>query len=284
MAAVVERYCLHGQTVIVAAVSETYLRLMAQNVAEARPPWRLPIRATAMQAVAHAFVLLGLISPEAADAAITQASRTIGPRGVGGSGPAVSATTRDYRTMRDQGPHALAWTPRAVAVGASQLPLAAVDLSCDWFRTARAGVRFQIQGATVAHQPPSRSSGIDLAELSATDDAGRSYRLRWDGIRGSSRLWMGEIVAEPIPEQGRDDDVAWFELAAVSGPTRRVIFVTSPAVPVGPAAPPWPTPAESYLAWLGRQDPAPELSRGGGREVLAAVAEASSLIAHVETV
>jgi hypothetical protein len=42
---------------------------------------------------------------------------------------------------------------------------------------------------------------------------------------------------------------------------------------VGPAAPPWPTPAESYLAWLGRQETAPELGRSGGREVLAAVAQ-----------
>ena len=47
----------------------------------------------------------------------------------------------------------------------------------------------------------------------------------------------------------------------------------SPAIPAGPAAPPWPTPAESYPAWLSRQDPAPELGRSGGREVLAAVAE-----------
>jgi hypothetical protein len=115
---------------------------------------------------------------------------------------------------------------------------------------------------------------MDLAELSATDNAGRSYRLRWDGIRGSSRLWMGEVVAEPIPEHGRNDDVAWFDLATVNGPARRVTFATPPAVPVGPAAPPWPTPAESYLAWLGRQNPATELSgAGSGREVLAAVAE-----------
>jgi hypothetical protein len=42
---------------------------------------------------------------------------------------------------------------------------------------------------------------------------------------------------------------------------------------VGPADPPWPTPAECYLAWLSRQDPAPELGASGGTEVVAAVAE-----------
>jgi len=63
------------------------------------------------------------------------------------------------------------------------------------------------------------------------------------------------------------------ELATVDGPAARVVFTPPPAVQVGPAAPPWPTPAESYLAWLSRQDPAPELGRSGGREVVAAVAE-----------
>jgi len=257
----------------VAAVSETYLRLMAQDVANARPPSQLRMRATAMQAVSHAFVLLGLISHEAAEAAITPASRTLEPRGAGGSQPAIwLVPAGEYRTMRDQGPHSLAWIPRAVAVGASQLPLAVADLSCDWFRSAPSGVRFQVEGVTMAQQPPSRRPAVDLAELSATDDAGRSYRLRWDGMRGSSRLWMGEIVAEPMPEHGRHD-VAWFDLATVNGPARRVIFATPPAVPVGPAAPPWPTPAESYLAWLGRQHPASGLSRSCGREILTAVAE-----------
>jgi hypothetical protein len=57
------------------------------------------------------------------------------------------------------------------------------------------------------------------------------------------------------------------------GPAARVVFAPLPAIPVGAAAPPWPTPAESYLAWLRRQDPVPELDRSGGRQVVAAVAE-----------
>src|SRR6266496_4305121 len=120
----------------------------------------------------------------------------------------------------------------------------------------------------------SRSRRRPLAGLSAADDAGHSYRLRWDGGRGSGRLWIGEVVAEPMSAHERPDDVAWFELAAADGPAARVVFAPPPAILVGPAAPPWPTPAESYLAWLSRQDPAPELGRSGGGEVVAAVAEA----------
>ena len=247
---------------------------MAQALAEARPLWRRRVSAASIQAVAHAFAMLGLVSAEGAEAAKTQASRALGLRGAGGSEPGAGpGPACDYWNMRAQGRHALAWIPRAVAVGALRFSVAAADLRCDWFRTAQAGLRFQVQAAAVDQQPPSRHAGRALAELSAADDADRSYRLRWDGGRGSHRLWIGEAVAEPASEHVQPDDVAWFELAAVDGRAARVVFGPPPALPVGPAAPPWPTPAESYLAWLSRQDPAPELGRSGGREVVAAVAE-----------
>jgi hypothetical protein len=248
---------------------------MAQDLAEARPLWHLRVSAASIQAVAHAFAMLGLVSAEDAEAAITQADRALGLRAVGGSEPAIwPGPARGYWNMRAQGRHALAWIPRAVAVGALRFSVAAADLRCDWFRLARAGVRFQVQGAALGQHPPSLHAGMDLAELSAVDDAGHSYRLRWDGSRGSGRLWMGEVVAEPMSEHERPDDVSWFELGTVDGPAARVVFARPPAILVGPTAPPWPTPAESCLAWLSRQDPAPEFGRSGGREVVAAVAEA----------
>jgi hypothetical protein len=247
---------------------------MAQDLAEARPLWRLRVSAASVQAVAHAFALLGLVSAEDAEAAMTQASRALGLPGAGGSEPGLwPGPACGYWNMRAQGRHALAWVPRAVAAGALRFSVAAADLRCDWFRMARAGLRFQVQAAAVGQQPLSRHAGTALGELSAADDAGHAYRLRWDGGRGSDRRWVGEVVAEPMSEHERPDDVAWFELATVDGPAARVVFATPPAIPVGPAAPPWPTPAECYLAWLSRQDPAPELGRSGGTEVVAAVAE-----------
>jgi hypothetical protein len=258
----------------VGVAPEAYLRLLAQDLAEARPLRRLRVRAASIQAVAHTFAMLGLVSAEGAEAAMTAASRALGLRGADGSEPGVwPGPACGYWNMRAQGRHALAWIPRAVAVGALRFPVAAADLRCDWFRMARAGLRFQVQAAAVGQQPPSRHVAMALAELSAADDAGQSYRLRWDGGRGSDRLWMGEVVAEPTSEHERPGDVAWFELATVHGPAARVVFAPPPAIPAGPAAPLWPTPAESYLAWLSRQDPTPELGRSGGREVVAAVAE-----------
>jgi hypothetical protein len=258
----------------VAVAPESYLRLMAQGRAEARPLGRVRVSAASVQAVAHAFALLGLVGAEDAEAAMTGASRALGLYGAGGSEPGAGpGPACGYWNMRAQRPRALAWVPRAVAAGGLRLSVAAGDLRCDWFRIAGAGLRFQVQAAAVGQQSPSWHAGPALAGLSAADDAGRSYRLRWGGGRGSGRLWMGEVVAEPIPGHERPGDVAWFELAAVGGHAGRVVFAPPPPITVGMAAPPWPTPAESYLAWLDRQDPAPELGRSGGREVVAAVAE-----------
>jgi hypothetical protein len=218
--------------------------------------------------------MLGLVSAEGAEAAMTAAGRALGLRGVGGSEPGVwPGLACGYWNMRAQGRHALAWIPRAVAVGELRFSVAAAGLRCDWFRMARAGLRFQVQAAAVGQQPPSRHAGMALAGLSAADDAGHSYRLRWDGGRGSGRLWMGEVVAEPRFEHERPDDVAWLELATAGGPAARVVFAPPPAILVGPAAAPWLTPAESCLAWLSRQDPVPELGSSGGGEVVAEVAE-----------
>jgi hypothetical protein len=218
----------------VGVAPETYLRLMAQDLAEARPPWRVRVSVTSVQAVAHAFALLGLVSAEGARAVMTQASRALGLRGAGGSEPEVwPGPACGYWDMRAQGRHDLAWIPHAVTIGAAGFSVAAADLGCDWFRVARAGLRFHVQAAAGDQQPASRHADMALAGLSAVDDGGHSYRLRWDGGRGSGRLWTGELVAEPMSEHERPDDVAWFELAAADGPAARVVFAPPPAIPAG---------------------------------------------------
>ena len=88
-----ERWWLPGQTVVVGVAPETYLRRMAQDLAEAEPPWRLRAGVTSIQAVAHAFAMLGLVSAEGAAAAMAQAEpgawtargRRFGARGLAGT-------------------------------------------------------------------------------------------------------------------------------------------------------------------------------------------------------
>jgi hypothetical protein len=254
---------------------DTYLRLMAHDLAVSQPLWSLRLRVARAQAVAQAFTMLGLLSAADAGAALSDARRASALHGVGGlESWDWRGTAEDYWTMRARGQQELAWIPRSVAAGTLRLSVTAADMRCDWFRAARAGVRFQVQGAAMGPQLAARHADVALAELSAADDAGRSYRLRWDDDnRQRGRLWFGEVVAEPVPEHEEQGDVAWLELSDADGPAGRVAFAPQAASQVGTAAPAWPTPAECYLGWLSRQDPAPELGLRGGREVVAGVAE-----------
>ncbi len=253
---------------------ETYLRLMAHDLAAAQPRGRLRVIQTSVDAVARAFILLGLLTAEGAADALTDARRGQALNGVGGLESVVWPGPRsDYWPARAHGQHALSWTPRSVAVGAARFSVAGADMRCSWFRVAQAGLRFQVEATAGGEPVQARHAEAALGGLWATDDAGRSYQLRWDGDRRSARLRLGDVVAEPMSEHGQPDDVAWFELAAADGPAARVVFAPSAAIGVGTAAPAWPTAAECYLALLSRQDPAAELGRSGGRDVVAAVAE-----------
>jgi hypothetical protein len=187
--------------------------------------------------------------------------------------PVWPGTPSDLWPARAHGQQVLSWTPRLVAVGPVRLWLAGADMNCSWFRIGRAGLRFQVEAVGGAEQLDTLHAQAAAAELSATDDAGCSYRLRWDGDRRSARRWPGEIVAEPVSEHGQPDNVGWFEVATAGRPAARVTFGPPVVIPIGTAAPAWPTAAECYLALLSRQDPAPELGRSGGRDVVAAVAE-----------
>src|SRR5215470_10643449 len=85
---------------------------MAQDLAEARPFWRLRVSAVSVQAVAHAFAMLGLVSAEGARAALTQAGRALGLPRAGGPEPvAWPGSACDYWNLRAEGRHALAWAP-----------------------------------------------------------------------------------------------------------------------------------------------------------------------------
>lgn len=253
---------------------ETYLRLMARDLTAAQPRSRLRVLETSVEAVARAFTMLGLLSPEGAANALTDARRAQALNGVDSLDSAVwSGPPSDFWPTPARGQHAPSWTPHSVAVGAVRFCLAGADMRCCWFRIAQTGLRFQVEAAYQGEPLDALHARAVVAELSATDDAGRSYRLRWDGDRRSARRWLGEVVAEPVSEDGQPDDVAWFELATADGPAARVAFGPPVVIPNGAVASAWPTAAECYLALLSRQDPAPELGRSGGRDVVAAIAE-----------
>ena len=140
----------------------------------------------------------------------------------------------------------------------------------------------------------SQDRGLGLANkvvsgLSVTDDLGRGYRLQPEGWRTGQRgdgqpgrTFEGDVLAEPEPGANPSTPgaaVSWLEFAAGSEPPVRVPVRTAAGVPTGPAEPPWPTPAECYLAALasvtsmsiGADDRTVELDTAG---IVAAVADA----------
>jgi hypothetical protein len=160
---------------------------MVETLEEARPGSGLQVNAASIHAVAHAFAMLGLLTPEDAEAALTQASRALELRGVSGSGLGAGPTRAgDYWRIRAQGRPALTWIPRAVAPGALRLSVGAADVRCDWFRVAQAGLRFQVQAAAVGQQPPSRHVG-----MSAWGEDIQLHMYGWPWIQ--SQHWPAAI-------------------------------------------------------------------------------------------
>jgi hypothetical protein len=169
-----------------------------------------------------------------------------------------------YWDARTADPDGLANAPLSVAAETVRCPTSAIDVYFTWATLTCASVRLRMHAVSRSPVPGEVHFGLPrgrlneaLSEVSISDDTGRGYRLsedRFSGMaaprwHGGSALgtWEGEVVAEPGPL----GPVRWLEFspAAHGGATRVAMPPPSP-VPVGTTDPPWPTPAEGYLAAL----------------------------------
>src|SRR5215475_16000532 len=156
-----------------------------------------------------------------------------------------------------------------------------------WVKLTSTGWRLSFC-ATAADPDPYRNSlasdamGRAMSEISLTDDAGRSHDLRAAGVGWSRDLslgeqeWHGHVLVARDPASRPE----WFELAPTIGGGSGRVAVPSPAqVPVGRSDPPWPTPAEGYLAALA---PVTSISiETGGTVAEAGPAETAEIVATV---
>jgi hypothetical protein len=121
-----------------------------------------------------------------------------------------------------------------------------------------------------------------MSQISLTDDAGQSHDLRAEGVGWSRDLSLGEQEWHGHVEVARDpaSRPEWFELAPTIGGGSGRVTVASPAqVPVGRSDPPWPTPAEGYLAALA---PVTSISiETGGTVAKAGPEETADIVATV---
>lgn len=92
-----------------------------------------------------------------------------------------------------------------------------------------------------------------MSDITVTDDTGHSYQLavevtRWSRVRDrQEQEWRGQVLVDPAPAR----PPGWLEFtAARTGASGRVALAPPAQLPVGTSEPPWPTPAECYLADL----------------------------------
>jgi hypothetical protein len=144
-----------------------------------------------------------------------------------------------------------------VAAAGVRCPDPAAEVCFEWLKLTSTGLRvsFQVTAADPGGISPPADAAMRraMSEISVTDDTGRSYELAVEGV-GWSRVrerqeqeWHGQVLLDPYPAR----PPGWLEFTTASGGASGRVALLPPAqVPVGTSEPPWPTPAECYLADL----------------------------------
>jgi hypothetical protein len=253
---------------------EAYLRALTAPLAAAREGSPLPVVRFSLEAVANAFVVLGLLRAARAEE-ILAAQRPVledaGFRvGLEIGELSVSPGAREFQEARAAGADSLQKIPLGVAAGPVRGRLAGHDLVITWATLTPEGVWLRYHGeAREGDRPGARAFGEEITEeiteLSVTDDTGGTYLVPAGNVYGimsgrrsasGGTLWIpeGEVLAVPASREagarGGRPAIRWVEFSAGSGPPARVEVPPPAVVPAGTAEPPWPTAAECYLAQL----------------------------------
>jgi hypothetical protein len=278
---------------------EAFLRAMVAPLSRARRGQPLPGVPFSREAVANAFVMLGLLPEARAEEILAEYRPELEAKGfrfgVLTGELSVRPGAYGYQDALAVSRADLTGIPLAVATGPVAVPFGGTELVVTWATLTPGGVKLRLRAAIPDHGQPLRRPvrevpGQRFAEeikstLQVTDNLGRRYRLRpmnWGDSPGEPgrRRWRGEVLAEPQPAgPATGATVRWLEFAvAESQPVRLNMPAPVPAE-TGAAEPPWPTPAEAYLAELAS---VPSMSIGTGDDsveldvakIVAAVADA----------
>jgi hypothetical protein len=258
---------------------EAFLREMATPLSAARQGEPLPGVPFSLEATANAFVMLGLLAEPRAEEILAEYRRELEAKGfrfgVLTGELSVRPGAYGFQDARAAGRNSLTRIPLAASAETMPIPLGRMDLSLTWAMLTPGGVRLGYRATGQLDigmsGPPRRPYRVPpgqqiaekiQAEVSVTDNLGQHYRVRPVRGRGTVRSgqpgqppprWDGELLAEPEPRADGPvtaDGVRWLEFAPASGPAARVVMPAPAQVAMGAADPPWPTPAECYLAEL----------------------------------
>jgi hypothetical protein len=249
---------------------EALLRAMVAPLGVARRGEPLPGVPFSREAVANAFVMLGLLPEARAEEILAEYRRDLEAKGfrfgVLTGELSVRPGAYGYQDALAVSRADLTGIPLAVATGPVTVTFGGTELAVTWATLTPGGVKLGLRAAIPDHgQPlrrpvrevPGQRFGDEIrSTLQVTDNLGRRYRLRpmnWGDSPGEPgwRRWRGELLVEPQSAgPATDDTVGWLEFAvAGSQPVRLTMPAPAPAE-TGPAEPPRPTPAEAYLAEL----------------------------------
>jgi hypothetical protein len=241
---------------------EALLRAMAAPLGMARRGEPLPGVPFSREAVANAFVMLGLLPEARAEEILAEYRPELEARGfrfgVLTGELSVRPGAYGYQDALAASRADLTGIPLAVATGPATVPFGGTELVVTWATLTPGGVKLRLRAAIPDHGQPLRRPVRDIpgqkfgeeirSTLQVTDDLGRRYRLRpmnWGDSPGEPgrRRWRGEVLAEPQPGgTATGYGVRWLEFAvAGSQPVRLTMPAPAPAE-TGPAEPPWPTP------------------------------------------
>jgi hypothetical protein len=249
---------------------------MLAPLSAARPGRPLPGVPFSREAVANAFVMLGLLPEPRAEEILAEYRRELEAKGfrfgVLTGELSVRPGAHGFTEARAAGRDGLTQIPLAVAAGPVSIATDSVDLSLTWATLTPGGVRLRLRVigpdsgrmSRPLDRPYRMLPGFQLGEeigygVSVADNLGRRYRIRPGGWssrpsgRPGERVWDGEMLAkpeQPDTKPGAGGAVHWLEFASASGPPARVVMPASASAATGPADPPWPTPGECYLADL----------------------------------
>jgi hypothetical protein len=250
---------------------EAFLRAMVAPLRAARRGRSLPGVPFSREAVANAFVMLGLLPEARAEEILDECRPDLEAQGfrlgVLTGELSVRPGAHGYQDARAASRDDLTGIPLAVAAGPVPIPFGDTDLSLTWVTLTPGGAKLSIDAVTRDDaRPPQqpyqvlpgqRPLGGDIGSgLSMTDDLGRTYRLRPAGLQGAPagpgrRRWSGTMLAEPRPAgSATGRPVRWLEFGPAGSQPVRVVMPPPVPAGTGQAEPPWPTPAECYLANL----------------------------------
>jgi hypothetical protein len=275
---------------------EAFLRAMLAPLSAARRGEPLPGVPFSREAVANAFVMLGLLPSARTEEILAEYRPELEAKGfqigVLTGEMSVRPGAYGYPEAQAADQDSLIRIPQAFAPGPVPMAIDGMDLSLIWVTLTPGGVWLRLRATglddgqmSAPRRRPNRVLPFQRviqsiqSGLSVTDDLGQTYRLR--PVRGggpvlsarpgpSEYKWRGEMMAEPEPRPAKpiaSRAVRWLEFATASGPAARVDLMPPASVPTGLAERPWPTPAECYMAILGAATSMKIATKGGTVEL-----------------